>query len=135
MLFYEHFALISLGIGFITALDFAKRGARVILACRNLKAGEEARDNIVNQTNNNNVVVKHLDFKSLKSVQNFANDIVKTNEKIHILVNNAGAGALGKHVTEDNMEILMQVNYFGSFLLTCLLLGINTIETLKLFCI
>lgn len=108
----------------MTALDFAKRGARVILACRDLNTAEEARKNIIKQTDNCNVFVKHLDLSSLKSVKRFANDIVQSKEKVHILVNNAGAAGFGDVRTEDNLQILMQVNYFGSFLLTYLLLGI-----------
>lgn len=112
-----------LGIGFETALEFAKRGGRVILACRNETAAEKARVEIVNRTNNPNVIVKLIDLGSLKSVRNFAEDINRNEEKLHILVNNAGAGILGNNFTEDGLLIGMQVNYFSSFLLTHLLLG------------
>ena len=49
-------------------------GARVILACRNKTKAELAREDIVNETNNENVVVKELDLSSLQSVRDFAVD-------------------------------------------------------------
>lgn len=67
--------------------------------------------------------VRHLDLSSLASVHNFANDIIKTESHMEILVNNAGAGGLGQKRTDDNLQIGMQVNHLGPFLLTCLLVG------------
>jgi len=109
------------GIGYWTALDFAKRGGRVILACRDPKRAEEARANIVEATGNPNVVVKLVDLGSLSSVREFAKDINATEPRLDILVNNAGAGGLGHVMTPDGMSITMQINHFGPFLLTLLL--------------
>lgn len=111
------------GIGFETAKEFAKRGARVILACRNKEKAEEARRKIVEETDNNNVVVKIVDFASLDSVRAFAKEINATEERLDILVNNAGAGGLGTHTTKDGLELTMQINHFAGFLLTLLLIG------------
>jgi NAD(P)-dependent dehydrogenase (short-subunit alcohol dehydrogenase family) len=69
------------------------------------------------------VEVRHLDLSSLASVRKFANDIIKTESHLEILVNNAGAGGLENKRTADNLQIGMQVNHFGPFLLTCLLVG------------
>lgn len=65
----KHFAI---GIGYETAEDFAKRGAKVILACRDPSKAEEAVTKIINATGNNNVFFKHLDVSDFKSVRNFA---------------------------------------------------------------
>lgn len=121
--YYKYLVIIFLGIGLTTALDFAKRGARVILACRNLEKGERARKLIIEETDNENVVLKRMDLSSLKSVQNFANDINKNEERLDILVNNAGGTMFGNNLTEDGLQLLMQTNHFASFLLTLLLLG------------
>ncbi|KAJ8957986.1 hypothetical protein NQ318_001987 [Aromia moschata] len=98
------------GIGFETAIDLAKRDARVILACRNEEAAKEAVDKIVKETRNDNIVYKL--------------DIISNEKHIDILINNAGAGGLGNTVSEDGLLATMQVNYFAPFLLTNLLLDI-----------
>ena len=78
------------GIGKETALDLAKRGARVILACRDLKRANEAAEEVRKLSGNGNVVVEKLDLASLESVRSFAEKINKQEEQINILINNAG---------------------------------------------
>lgn len=112
------------GIGYYTALDFAKRGARVILACRNPARAEEARSRIMSETDNANVHIKILDLGSLASVREFAKDVNATEQRLDILVNNAGAAGFDQATTADGLSASMQVNYFGPFLLTNLLLDI-----------
>ncbi|XP_043465388.1 retinol dehydrogenase 13-like [Leptopilina heterotoma] len=80
------------GIGKETALDFARRGAKVILACRDLVKAHKAKEEIVEITKNRNVVVRHLDLASLKSVRKFASEIIDTESRLDVLVNNAGVG-------------------------------------------
>jgi retinol dehydrogenase-11 len=111
------------GIGFYTALDFAKRGARVILACRDQPKAEEARLKIIQKTKNVNVLVKHLDLASFQSVRDFAQHINSTEERLDILVNNAGVLGVGNAQTKDGHDLVIQVNHFSVFLLTHLLLG------------
>ncbi|KAJ4431260.1 hypothetical protein ANN_19857 [Periplaneta americana] len=112
------------GIGKETARDLARRGAKVILACRDLKKAEEARDEIIASTGNINVKVQHLDLSSLSSVRQFAEHINKTELRLDVLINNAGAAGMNHKLTRDNLSIGMQVNHFGPFLLTCLLVGL-----------
>jgi NAD(P)-dependent dehydrogenase (short-subunit alcohol dehydrogenase family) len=111
------------GIGFYTALDFAKRGARVILACRDYKKGEAAREEIIKRTDNPNVFLKIVDMSSFESVRAFAQEINKTEDRLDILVNNAGMAIVDDEKTKDGHLMAMQVNYFSLFLLTNLLLG------------
>ncbi|XP_045494401.1 retinol dehydrogenase 13-like [Colias croceus] len=110
------------GIGFETAKNLAERGARVIIACRSIRRGTAAKDEIIKATGNTEVVYRHLDLASLRSVRDFCEKIYKTESRLDVLINNAGAGGLGNYKTEDGIHIGMQVNYFGPFLLTCLLL-------------
>jgi retinol dehydrogenase-14 len=112
------------GIGKETAAEFAKRGARVIMACRNLNQAEAAMKEIVQNTGNKSVVVTHLDLASLKSVRAFAED-VKNEARLDILINNAGVFNLPAFSkTQDGFEMTMGVNHFGHFLLTNLLLDL-----------
>ena len=109
------------GIGKETAKELAKRGARIIMACRNIKEGIKAADEIKQTTENDNVVVKVLDLASFKSIRNFADNINSYEERIDILVNNAGVFLCPQSKTEDGFEMHFGVNYLGHFLLTLLL--------------
>ncbi|XP_013200704.1 retinol dehydrogenase 11 [Amyelois transitella] len=110
------------GIGYETAKDLADRGARVILACRNEQRGTTARDQIITETGNKEVVFKKLDLASFKSVREFANDVLKTEKRLDILINNAALYGSENVKTEDGLLLGMQANHFGPFLLTYLLL-------------
>lgn len=78
-----------LGIGKFIALDFAQRGARVILACRSESRGAAAVQEIRQKTGNPDVHLRLLDLSSLDSVREFAENIVEQEQALHILVNNA----------------------------------------------
>lgn len=110
------------GIGKATALDLAKRHARVIMACRDLQKAELAAKDIRAQSGNGEVIVRKLDLASLKSVREFADRICREEVCINILINNAGVYQCPHELTEDGLEMQMAVNHFGHFLLTNLLL-------------
>ncbi|XP_056268151.1 retinol dehydrogenase 13 [Pseudoliparis swirei] len=110
------------GIGKETALDMAKRGARVILACRDVTKACIVADEIRQQSGNGNVVVKKLDLASLQSVRDLAKDVEENEERLDILINNAGIMMCPKWKTNDGFEMQFGVNHLGHFLLTnCLL--------------
>lgn len=79
-----------LGIGKFIALDFARRGARVILACRSESRGTAALKEIREKTGNSDVHLRLVDLSSLDSVREFAERILEEEKALHILVNNAG---------------------------------------------
>lgn len=60
------------GIGKETALDLAKRGAKIYLACRDLKKANDARLEIIETTGNQNIFVEQLDLSSFASIREFA---------------------------------------------------------------
>ena len=110
------------GIGEATALELAKRHARVILACRNLPSAENAVKYIRRYTSNGELVVSQLDLASLTSVRDFCGKILAAEKHIDVLVNNAGVFQCPYAKTKDGFEMQMGVNHFGHFLLTNLLL-------------
>ncbi|XP_043117349.1 retinol dehydrogenase 13 [Puntigrus tetrazona] len=111
------------GIGMETAKDMARRGARVVMACRDLTRAENAADCIRRSTGNGNVVTRHLNLASLYSIREFAKEFIATEERLDILINNAGVMMCPKWITEDGFETQLGVNHLGHFLLTNLLLG------------
>jgi len=118
------------GIGFEAAKDFVKRQAKVILACRNPKKAEAAKLKIIEDTGceQTQLIVKSLDLTSLESIRAFAEDINANEEKIDILLNNAGIMMCPKQETKDGFELTFGTNHLGPFLLTNLLL-----ERIKIF--
>lgn len=78
------------GIGFATALDLAKRGATVILACRDLKKSESVTSYLRKHAGHDQIFYEHIDLASLSSVKQFAANIKDNYKGIDILINNAG---------------------------------------------
>ena len=115
------------GIGKETALDLARRKARVILACRDHDKAQEAAADIrrrIDVAQSGDVLVKNLDLASLKSINEFCDDVLKTENRIDVLVNNAGIFQCPFWKTEDGFEMQFGVNYLGHFLLTNRLLDL-----------
>ncbi|XP_017769533.1 PREDICTED: retinol dehydrogenase 14-like [Nicrophorus vespilloides] len=110
------------GIGYHTALGLAARGCRVIIASRS--CSEDVKNQIIQHTNNPNVVIKNFDLGSLASIRRFAQELNEEEEKIDILINNSGSSGFGNKFTEDGLHLGMQINHFGPFLLTHLLIGL-----------
>ncbi|XP_048339951.1 retinol dehydrogenase 12 [Sphaerodactylus townsendi] len=110
------------GIGKETAKDLARRGARVILACRDMVKGEAAACEIRTMTGNQQVIAKKLDLADTKSIQEFAENFLKEEKELHILINNAGVIMCSYSKTVDGFEMQFGVNHLGHFLLTFLLL-------------
>ncbi|XP_078262476.1 retinol dehydrogenase 12 isoform X1 [Rhinoraja longicauda] len=112
------------GIGKETAKDLAQRGARVIMACRDLTKGEAAAQEIREDTGNKHVIVRELDLANTKSIYQFAENLTKEEKAINILINNAGVMMCPFMKTSDGFEMQFGVNHLGHFLLTFLLLNL-----------
>ncbi|XP_039881624.1 retinol dehydrogenase 13-like isoform X4 [Simochromis diagramma] len=110
------------GIGKETAVDMARRGARVILACRDMERANKAAEEVKKRSGNDSVIVRKLDLASLQSIRQLAKDILASEERLDVLINNAGIMSCPKWKTEDGFEMQFGVNHLGHFLLTnCLL--------------
>ncbi|XP_041670126.1 retinol dehydrogenase 12-like [Cheilinus undulatus] len=112
------------GIGKETAIDLAKRGARIIMACRDLERGQAAVQEVIERSDNDNVVYMNLDLSDSKSIREFAEAVNKDEPRLNLLINNAGVmfSAYGK--TVDGFESQIGINHFGHFLLTYLLIDL-----------
>ena len=111
------------GIGKEAAKEIAKLGAKVYMACRSLDSANQVRNEIIKETGNPNVFVKHLDLASVDSIQKFAKSFKQKESKLDVLINNAGLWTKTKKLTEINVEQTFAVNVLGHQLLTQLLLN------------
>ena len=110
------------GLGFEASRAFARKGARVVLACRNVEKAAAARDDILASAPRANVEMRALDLASLASVRAFADSLVSNHERLDVLCNNAGVMALPRRETADGFEMQLGTNHLGHFALTGLLL-------------
>jgi NAD(P)-dependent dehydrogenase (short-subunit alcohol dehydrogenase family) len=111
------------GLGRVTATELARHGADVILAVRNIMAGEDAASAIRAEVPGSTVRVRQLDLASLDSVRAFADQATGELDRIDLLVNNAGLVVLGdRQTTADGFELHLGTNHLGHFALTGLLL-------------
>ena len=110
------------GIGYLTALELAKRGATVVMACRSPERGEQALKRLRTAMPGAMVELALLDLGSLCSVQEFARQELANGFRLDLLINNAGVMAPPKRVeTADGFELQFGTNVVGHFLLTALL--------------
>jgi NAD(P)-dependent dehydrogenase (short-subunit alcohol dehydrogenase family) len=112
------------GIGKQTALDFARKGATVLLHGRNPSLGKTVLEQIKKTSQNDNVSLFIADFTSLKRVRRLADEILDKHSKLDVLVNNAGVYMRDRQLTEDGYEVTFAVNHLAPFLLTNLLLDL-----------
>ena len=110
------------GIGKITAEELARRGARVVMACRDMARGRAALSEVREGAGSENVVLRQLDLASCDSIRAFAELVLKEEQAIHVLVCNAGVMFVPFQKTVDGFELTFGVNHLGHFLLTNLLL-------------
>lgn len=108
----------SSGIGLEAASVLAKKGAKVIVAVRNLKKGADALARINGNIQGADVTMMELDLASLKSVSRFTTAFKKEYHRLDLLINNAGVMTPPYSKTEDGFELQFGTNHLGHFALT-----------------
>jgi NAD(P)-dependent dehydrogenase (short-subunit alcohol dehydrogenase family) len=111
----------SSGLGRETARALASVGSRVILAGRNDEKLAAVAQRITENVPGATVEVGHLDLTSLAQVRQFAEEFLAANDRLHLLINNAGVMATPYGHTNDGFELQFGTNHLGHFLLTGLL--------------
>ena len=111
------------GIGYQAALELARHGAHVYLACRNAQKGSEALARLQQQVPGSSAELVQLDVSSLADVRRFAAGFLAHHRSLDLLINNAGVMALSpRQVTPEGFERQFATNHLGHFALTGLLL-------------
>ena len=109
------------GLGHHTALELARRGARVVLAGRSPERLGETRETIRAEVPAAELEQLEVDLADLGSVRR-AGEAATAFGPIDVLVNNAGVMGTSRQVTADGLDLQLATNHFGPFLLTGLLL-------------
>jgi NAD(P)-dependent dehydrogenase (short-subunit alcohol dehydrogenase family) len=106
------------GIGFEIAKGLARRGGRVVLACRDQVKGEAARNTIASETRNPGIELLVVDLASQSSIRSAAQEFSRTHAALDILINNAGTSASKRRESPDGIELTFATNVLGYHSLT-----------------
>ena len=108
------------GIGYHAAREYASHGANLLLINRN----EEKSINLceeIHQDFNVECNYKIADFARISDVKAVGYELLESNFKIDVFIHNAGVFSTKKIFTEDDIELVFQVDYLGSFILNYIL--------------
>ncbi len=108
------------GIGWEASRMLAGKGAHVVMACRNMEKGDVAAQRILAEHRSASLQVMPLNVADLSSIREFADRYGQN--RLDVLVNNAGVLALPFQQTVDGFEMQFGTNHLGHFALTGLLM-------------
>ena len=112
----------SSGIGLAGARALAALGANLWLVCRSRERGEAAVAACEAEGGGGKTRLLLADLASQAAIRRLADDFLRSDEPLHVLVNNAGAVFFERLLTTDGIESTFAVNHLAPFLLTNLLL-------------
>lgn len=103
------------GIGKKILEIFSENGATIFACVRKNDDNFQKLINDLKKKNNTNIFPVELDLNSEESVEKSAQMILKSNQTIDILINNAGIihNSLFQMTTIDNLKKIFQINYFS----------------------
>tara|TARA_E500000178_G_C16868025_1_gene682944 strand:- start:194 stop:937 length:744 start_codon:yes stop_codon:yes gene_type:complete len=103
------------GIGKKILEIFSENGATIFACVRKNDDNFQKLINNLKTKNNINIFPVELDLNSEESVEKSAQMILKSNQTIDILINNAGIihNSLFQMTTIDNLKKIFQINYFS----------------------
>jgi NAD(P)-dependent dehydrogenase (short-subunit alcohol dehydrogenase family) len=108
----------SSGIGFATAVEFARKGFKVIATMRNLENAKALQKISIEEKIQ--VDIRQLDVTQDHSIQLFVKNILEKYKTIDVLINNAGAGLLStlEQTSLSQAREIMDANFFGTWNMT-----------------
>ena len=114
------------GIGEETAQALAQMGATVIVVGRDPERGAAALERIRSASGSAAVELMLADLSSQQGIRQLAQQLKNKYQRLHVLINNAGALFTKRQQSVDGIEMTFSLNHLNYFLLTNLLL-----DTLK----
>jgi len=113
------------GIGKAAAIQLAKCGATVVMACRSKERGAQALVDVQSQSNSLKVYLLQVDMSSQESIRQFAREFFERYGELHVLIHNAANfdhTQKERVLTTEGIETVFATNHLGPFLMTHLLL-------------
>jgi NAD(P)-dependent dehydrogenase (short-subunit alcohol dehydrogenase family) len=110
------------GLGLHTSIALARKGATVLMACRNPSKADEALARLHEEAPGARAELVTLDLASLQSVRAAAADVSSRAPRLDLLYDNAGVMAIPRGQTADGFEMQIGTNHFGHFALTGLVM-------------
>lgn len=106
------------GLGYATAMELARRGARLTLVMRNAKKADKVVADIVAETGNKNLSVELADLSLIGDVDKLVTRLLKRGDTIDVLVNNAGALFNPRQETAEGIENSLALLLLSPYRLT-----------------
>ena len=113
------------GLGLGTSKALARKGSTVVMTTRDLKKGEKAVSELKAEVPNADVSLMQLDLADLASVRSFVELFKKHQQKLDVLINNAGVMMpVNREESQQGFELQLGTNHIGHFVLTNALLDL-----------
>ncbi|WP_150129995.1 oxidoreductase [Sinorhizobium sp. RAC02] len=110
------------GLGFLTARELVRKGARVLMTARDEGRGQLALARIRAELPDAAVELRRLDLADLDDVSGFADTVLADGRPLDLLINNAGVMMPPHGLTRQGHETQFGVNHLAHFALTLRLL-------------
>ena len=115
------------GIGKTAAVQLAKCGATVVMACRSMERGAQALAEVQQAADNPQVNLMQVDMSSQGSIRQFTREFLERYGELHVLIHNAANfdhTQKERVLTLEGVETVFATNHLGPFLMTHLLLNV-----------
>jgi NAD(P)-dependent dehydrogenase (short-subunit alcohol dehydrogenase family) len=112
------------GVGFAMAEALARRGARLIMVCRDARRGAFAWEALMQASTCAAPVLMLADLSAQAQIRALSTDIHQRFQRIDVLINNAGGVFAKRELSVDGIEKTFATNHLAPFLLTSLLLDL-----------
>lgn len=100
------------GLGLAIAEQLARRGARLLLACRT--GGPEAAASLARETGNSAIEALPVDLAERSSIRALVDTLVERREKLDRVVLNAAIVPLSSRLTSAGLDLMFHVNYLSA---------------------
>jgi NAD(P)-dependent dehydrogenase (short-subunit alcohol dehydrogenase family) len=104
----------SSGLGLATAVELARRGARIVMAVRSgiPQKGEEVKK----RSGSHKVDMLPVDFSSIRSIDKLVDVVKSTYGQVDIVISNAAVVNSKARMTPDGLDQMFMVNYLSKFI-------------------
>ena len=105
------------GLGYETARVALLKHAHVVMACRSLERAESAKEKLIKDTGNDDIVIEQFDQADIQGTEAFAKRIIKKYPDFYALILNAGIFLPKEVVDEYHVSSVYRTNFLGAYVL------------------